>query len=403
MKLDVFQQKNLFVPYKTGEHKSLFVVIGLKNLLKHNGKVGSGDQPGIYHFEPCPCLDYLHKAHICDVARRIRDLMNTLWRNERCGELDKIMNPFSARLLPLWQPRSEYIKIRCVKLYIVHMSPNIASVSLSTKPADTGIAMIQCVASLIGLSCNYISKVDIEVHCLKISEGTSGGSQLHQLRSDIGLLMMSLSKKYMSTRVNNSPNDTITLDPFSPNIECDVDGSSRSNGSEESSELLDSDNDSIWQPSYNDNSVKDDDEQNLDCMYNDRCQDINSKLASTSTTSPSSGENSTMLEKTNHLFCPGDVIKYRMRTLVTKVKSSTIVTITDDKSILLDDGTLLKPKLYDIRRVSLYCGGGGGQLLNPFSEWFKLEESILHTGTVNPVVSDNSNGESSQEEPGQSG
>jgi hypothetical protein len=30
-----------------------------------------------------------------------------LWRNERGGELDKIMNPFSARLLPLWQPRSE--------------------------------------------------------------------------------------------------------------------------------------------------------------------------------------------------------------------------------------------------------------------------------------------------------
>jgi hypothetical protein len=48
LNLDVFQQKNLFVPYKSGEHKSLFAVIGLKNLLKHNGKVGIGDQPGKY-------------------------------------------------------------------------------------------------------------------------------------------------------------------------------------------------------------------------------------------------------------------------------------------------------------------------------------------------------------------
>jgi hypothetical protein len=263
--------------------------------------------------------------------------------------------------------------------------------------------MIQCVASLIGLSCNYISKVDIEVHCLRISEDTSDGSQLHQLCSDIGFLMMSLSKKYLSTCVNKSPDNTILLDPFSPDIECDVDGSSRSNKSKELSELLDSDNDSIWQPSYNDDSVKDDDEQNLDFIYNDSCQDINNKLVSSSTTSPLSCESSTMLEKTNRLFCAGDVIKYRMRKLLTKVKLSTIVTITDDKSILLNDGTLLKPKLYDIRRISLYCGGGGGQLLNPFSEWFKLEESILHTGTVNLVVSDSSNNESSQEELGQSG
>ncbi len=107
LNLDVFQQKNLFVPYKSGEHKSLFVVIGLKNLLKHNGKVGIGDQPGIYHFESCPCHEYFHKEHICDVASKICNLMNTLWRNERGGELDKIMNLFSARLLLLWQPRSE--------------------------------------------------------------------------------------------------------------------------------------------------------------------------------------------------------------------------------------------------------------------------------------------------------
>jgi len=107
LNLDVFQQKILFVPYKSGKHKSLFVVIGLKNLLKHNGKVGIGNQPGIYHFESCPCHEYFHKEHICDVASRIRDLMNTLWRNEHGGELDKIMNTFSARLLPLWHPRSE--------------------------------------------------------------------------------------------------------------------------------------------------------------------------------------------------------------------------------------------------------------------------------------------------------
>ena len=61
--------------------------------------------------------------------------------------------------------------------------------------------------------------------------------------------------------MNNSPDDTMLLDPFSLDIECDVDGSSTSNKSEELLELLDLDNDSIWQPSYNDDSVKDDDKQ----------------------------------------------------------------------------------------------------------------------------------------------
>ncbi len=89
--------------------------------------------------------------------------------------------------------------------------------------------------------------------------------------------MMSLSKKYLSTRVNKSPDNTILLDPFSPDIECNVDGSSGSNKSEESLKLLNSDNDSIWQPNYNEDSVKDDDEQNLDSIYNDSCQDINNR------------------------------------------------------------------------------------------------------------------------------
>jgi hypothetical protein len=109
----------LFVPYKLGNHKSQFVVVGLKNVLKHGGKVGIGNQPYIYHLEHCQ--GNFHKDHICDVAVKISNLMNILWRRKHGGELDKVMNPFSARLLPLWQPKSEYICMLYVKLFTLHV------------------------------------------------------------------------------------------------------------------------------------------------------------------------------------------------------------------------------------------------------------------------------------------
>jgi hypothetical protein len=216
--------------------------------------------------------------------------------------------------------------------------------------------------------------------------------------------MMALSQKYLSFCVIDTPDDMLVLGPFLSDNENDIDGSSRCTKSEESLELINLDNDSNWQPS-NDDSLMDEDETNLDFEYNHNYQESANKdneVEGTNTTSLSLQE-STMLAKTNQLFCPGDLIKYCSRKELTKVKSSTIVTITNDKSIHLKDGTSLKPKLYDIKRESLYCGVGGGLLLDPFLEWFKLEESTLQTGTISPVLCDSSKEESDREEQRQSG
>jgi hypothetical protein len=105
MHLNVFQQKILFVPFKSGHQNSLFVVIGLKNVLKHGGKVGIGNQPCILHLEPGK--GHLHQDCIFDLAGKSCDLMNTLWGSKQGADIDKVANPFSTRLLPLRQPKSE--------------------------------------------------------------------------------------------------------------------------------------------------------------------------------------------------------------------------------------------------------------------------------------------------------
>ena len=86
--------------------------------------------------------------------------------------------------------------------------------------------MIQCVANLIGFSCNYIMKEDVDVYCLRISkemtDDTSDGSHLNKLRSDIVFLMMAISQKYLPIGINDTPDDAILLGPFSSDNKCDA-------------------------------------------------------------------------------------------------------------------------------------------------------------------------------------
>jgi hypothetical protein len=68
-----------------------------------------------------------------------------------------------------------------------------------------------------------------------------------------------------------------------------------------------------------------------------------------------------VLEDTNKLLSPGDVIKYRLRNISEKPKSLTIVKLFDpstpDKmSMTLANGDILRPFVHDVKREQIYAG-----------------------------------------------
>jgi hypothetical protein len=101
-----------------------------------------------------------------------------------------------------------------------------------------------------------------------------------------------------------------------------------------------------------------------------------------------------LLEDTNKLLSPGDVIKYRLRNISEKPKPSTIVKLfepsTPDKmSITLANGDILRPFVHDVKREQMYAGGGGGLLFDPVSTWIKFEECTLNLGSATSVEDNN--------------
>jgi hypothetical protein len=103
---------------------------------------------------------------------------------------------------------------------------------------------------------------------------------------------------------------------------------------------------------------------------------------------------SSVLEDTNKILSPGDVIKYRLRHISEKPKSLTIVMLlnpsTPDKmSITLSNGDIIRPFVHDVKREQMYAGGGGGLLFDPVSTWIKFEECTLNLGRATSVEDNN--------------
>jgi hypothetical protein len=126
MNLDVFQYKLLIIPSNQDNHKSLFVVTGLQNVVKHGRRLGIGDHPCILHLE----LGKRQLNHSLTnvTAHNIRLLLNKLYRSHVKAENDITVNPFSSRLMPLRRPKSKklcqvvlYNSILLYPLMIVHM------------------------------------------------------------------------------------------------------------------------------------------------------------------------------------------------------------------------------------------------------------------------------------------
>ncbi len=97
-----------------------------------------------------------------------------------------------------------------------------------------------------------------------------------------------------------------------------------------------------------------------------------------------------MLEDTKKLLSPGDVIKYRLRHISEKPKSSTIVMLfdpstPDKKSITLANGDIIRPFVHDVKREHMYAERGGGLLFDPVSTWIKFEECTLNLGSATSV------------------
>ena len=109
MNLDVFQYKLLIIPSNQDNHKSLFVVIGLQNVVKHGRRLGNGDHPYILHLESGKRQLNHSLANV--TAHNIRLLLNKLYRSRINAINDKTVNPFSSRLMPLRRATSK--QMRC--------------------------------------------------------------------------------------------------------------------------------------------------------------------------------------------------------------------------------------------------------------------------------------------------
>ncbi len=86
-------------------HKLLFVVLGLQNVLNCGKNIGNHDHSCIIH--PEVRKQVMNQSLVSITAIKIRLLMNILYRTHIGQENDKTLNPFSTRMMPLRWPEDE--------------------------------------------------------------------------------------------------------------------------------------------------------------------------------------------------------------------------------------------------------------------------------------------------------
>ena len=95
------------------------------------------------------------------------------------------------------------------------------------------------------------------------------------------------------------------------------------------------------------------------------------------------------LEDRDNLVCPGDVLEYITIDRDQAPRQSTVDTIIKgdmETCVVMKDGTLLRPKLYSIRKVKFYNECNQELIPNPLAQWHKLDKCILQsTTTVNLI------------------
>jgi hypothetical protein len=105
MNVDVFQYKVLIIPSTQDNHKSLYVVLGLQNVLKCGKNNRNCDHTCIIHLEVGKQV--MNQSIVSITANKIRLLMNMLYCTRVGQENNKTVNPFSTRMMPLRRPEGE--------------------------------------------------------------------------------------------------------------------------------------------------------------------------------------------------------------------------------------------------------------------------------------------------------
>jgi hypothetical protein len=251
------------------------------------------------------------------------------------------------------------------------------------------------VHSFLGLKDIHFSKRDMENQFSDIFNSnqalTPEGADLNRLKNEACYLMVNIPQKYLSLWVNDNLIQDF-IDPFQ--VESDQVDDNASNGS---SQLLPddsshNDDDSSWVPKDDDCSkiIVDDELSN----HHDHVGKIGANHVDhvgdnifVRETPNFSMRDASVLEDTNKLLSPSDVIKYRLRRISEKLKSLTIVMLfnpstPDKKSITLANGDIIHPFVHDVKREHMYAGGGGGLLFDPVSTWIKFEECTLNLGSA---------------------
>ena len=96
-------------------------------------------------------------------------------------------------------------------------------VLIATTSQDSGIGIIRCVHSLIGLKDIHVSKRDMDNQFFDIFKSnqslTLEGGDLNRLRDEACYLMVNIHQKYLLLRVNDDHIQDF-IDPFQLNQTC---------------------------------------------------------------------------------------------------------------------------------------------------------------------------------------
>jgi hypothetical protein len=345
MNLNVFQYKLPIIPSNQDNHKSLFVITGLQNVVAYHHRLITSDYPCILHLKPGKSV--LESRLAVLTANNIRLLLNKLCRNHVGLVNNKVVNAFTSISMPLRRPKSKQVFCIAFNHYLLLGSFKVyayeyTSVHVSKHNFDARIEIVCYVHSLIGLAGNTITKKDVDTQCEGIFSSdnklSTEGSDFIKLHHSVFQLMTVLYHKYLSIRLS-FPN----IDPFKD------DGS-------KSSEVLSlrsmgNEDDSIWDPedgecnNIDNNSFEDDNASNGESQDESQCESLHNHVR----TKPQFDTTDIdVLKSTNGLLCSGDLVAYQQSDPRGKSKSSTIVSLLDPstqekKEIILENGDILRP------------------------------------------------------------
>lgn len=94
---------------------------------------------------------------------------------------------------------------------------------------------------------------------------------------------------------------------------------------------------------------------------------------------------SNSLDDTDNLVCPGDVLEYVTIDGDQTARRSTVDTIIEggmETYIVMKDGTILRPKMYSVRKVKFYDGCNQELISNPLAQWHRLDKCMLQSVTT---------------------